>query len=208
MPNIDVKNWDNQVVGTLELPEEVFGKPLNRHLLWHYVRVYLAHQRQGNAATKTRAEVSGAGRKLWRQKGTGRARIGSLRSPLWRHGGTVHGPQPREYDLKVNRKEKQEALRQALSQKIRQESCWVLDTLALEAPKTKDLAGKLKKLGLDSKVLLVDGKENGNLKLAARNMPAVHCEYLDSLNAYTVMKSGAVLFSRDAITKIAEVLGQ
>ena len=208
MPNIDVKNWDNQVVGTLELPEEVFGKPLNRHLLWHYVRVYLAHQRQGNAATKTRAEVSGAGRKLWKQKGTGRARIGSIRSPLWRHGGTVHGPQPRDYELKINRKEKQEALRLALSHKLRQEHCWVLETMALDAPKTKDLAGKLKKLGLGAKVLLVDGKDNANLKLAARNIPAVQCEYLDSLNAYAVLKSGAVLFSRDAITKIVEVLGQ
>jgi large subunit ribosomal protein L4 len=208
MPNIDVKNWDNQVVGTLELPEEVFGKPLNRHLLWHYVRVYLAHQRQGNAATKTRAEVAGAGRKLWKQKGTGRARIGSVRSPLWRHGGTVHGPQPRAYDLKINRKEKQEALRQALSQKLRTESCWVLDSLVLEAPKTKELSVKLRKLGLGAKVLLVDGGDNANLKLAARNMPAVHCEPLASLNAYTVLKSGAVLFSREAITKISEVLAQ
>jgi large subunit ribosomal protein L4 len=208
MPSIDVKNWLNETVETLELKDEVFGKPLNKHLLWHYVRIYLAHQRLGNAATKTRAEVSGSGKKLWKQKGTGRARIGSIRSPLWRHGGTVHGPQPRAYDLKINKKEKQEALRVALSKKLRDEGLWVLETLALDAPKTKELAAKLKVLGLEKKVLLVDGKGNANLKLASRNLERVHCTYLDTLNAYDVLKYGKVLLSRDAVDKITEVLGQ
>ena len=208
MPAIDVKNWRNETVGTLDLPETVFGRPSNTHLLWHYVRIYLAHQRQGNADTKTRAEVSGAGRKLWKQKGTGRARIGSVRSPLWRHGGIVHGPHPRTYDLKINKKERQEALRVALSEKLRGEGLWVMDSLILDAPKTKELAAKLKDLGLEKRVLLVDGKENGGIKRASRNLQRVACASLDPLNAYHVLKAGAVLLSREAVAHLTEVLAR
>jgi large subunit ribosomal protein L4 len=208
MPAIEVKNWQNKTVETLELSDAVFGKPRNTHLLWHYVRIYLAHQRQGTAATKTRAEVSGAGKKLWKQKGTGRARIGSVRSPLWRHGGIVHGPHPRGYDLKINKKERQEALRVALSDKVRTSGLWVMDTLALEAPKTKELAGKLKGLGLGTRILLVDGKDNAHLKRASRNLPRIACAYLDSLNAYDILKAKTVLVSRQAVDRITEDLSR
>lgn len=206
MAELEVKNWQNEVVEKIELPDEIFSKPLNTHLLWHYTRVYLAHQRQGNASTKTRAEVSGSGRKLWRQKGTGRARIGSIRSPLWRHGGTVHGPKPRKYDLKINQKEKQEALRIALSEKLRSNSLVVLDSMVLEKPKTKELNTKLLNFNLQKSILLVDLSSNKNLKLASRNLPKVDCLYLDSINAYEVLKHKNLLISRDAINKIKEAL--
>jgi large subunit ribosomal protein L4 len=207
MPTVKVRNLKNEEVGEVELSDAVFDAPLNEALIHAAVRNFMANARQGTSATKTRGDVSGAGRKLWKQKGTGRARIGSVRSPLWRHGGTVHGPHPRAYDLKINKKERQEALRIALSQKVRDEGLWVLDTLTLEAPKTRELASKLKGLGLEKKVLLVDEKGNSSLKLASRNLERVHCTYLDTLNAYDVMKYAKVLFSREAVGKITEVLG-
>ncbi len=207
MVEIQVKNWQNEVVEKIALPEEIFSKPLNKHLLWHYVRVYLAHQRQGNASTKTRAEVSGSGRKLWRQKGTGRARIGSIRSPLWRHGGTVHGPKPRKYDYKINEKEKREALKIALSEKVRNNSLIILDSMAVEAPKTKELVQKLKNLQLEKSVLLVDLSKNKEIKLASRNLQKIDCLYIDSINAYEVLAHKNLVISKDAIIKLKEIFG-
>lgn len=204
MVELEVRNWQNETVEKIHLPDEVFARPLNRHLLWHYTRVYLAHQRQGNASTKTRGEVSGSGRKLWRQKGTGRARIGSIRSPLWRHGGTVHGPKPREYDLKINQKEKREALRIALSEKVRANSLIILDSMKLEKPKTKELYTKLRNFNLEKSVLLVDLSTNKELKLASRNIPKVNCLFLDSINAYEILKHKNLLISKEAVNKIKE----
>jgi large subunit ribosomal protein L4 len=206
MAELEVKNWKNEVVEKIELKDDIFSKPMNKHLLWHYVRVYLAHQRQGNASTKTRAEVSGSGRKLWRQKGTGRARIGSIRSPLWRHGGTVHGPKPRKYDLKINKKEKQEALKIALSQKLKENSLIVLDSLKLEKPKTKELVEKLNNFNLKKSVLLVDFSNNKELKLASRNLQKINCVFLDSLSAYDVLKHKNLFISKEAVNKLQEAI--
>lgn len=206
MAECDIKNWANETVEKIELPDDVFAKPINKHLLWHYVRVYLAHQRQGNASTKTRAEVSGSGKKLWRQKGSGRARIGSVRSPLWRHGGTLHGPKPRKYNLKINQKEKKEALRIALSQKLKENSLIILDSMKLENPKTKELKTKLDNFKIESSILLVDLCTNKELKLASRNLQKINCLYLNSINAYEVLKHKNLIISKDAIIKVKEAL--
>ncbi len=206
MAEIDVKNWQNESVEKLELKDNVFLEPLNKHLLWHYVKVYLAHQRQGTASTKTRGEVSGSGRKLWKQKKTGRARIGSIRSPLWRHGGTVHGPKPRKYNLKINKKEKQEALKIALSQKFKENSLIVLDSMKLEKPKTKELVTKLNNFNLKKSVLLVDFASNKELKLASRNLQKINCLFLDSINAYEVLKHKNLIISKEAVLKLQEAM--
>lgn len=202
----EIKNWQNEVIDKIELPDDIFAKPINKHLLWHYVRVYLAHQRQGNASTKTRAEVSGSGKKLWRQKGTGRARIGSIRSPLWRHGGTVHGPKPRKYDLKINKKEKREALRMAFSQKIKENNLIIIDSMKLENPKTKELTTKLSNFNLKKSILLVDVDSNKELKLASRNLKKINCLFVNSINAYEVLKHKNLIISKDAILKVKEAL--
>lgn len=202
----EIKNWQNEVIDKIELPDEIFAKPINKHLLWHYVRVYLAHQRQGNASTKTRAEVSGSGKKLWRQKGTGRARIGSIRSPLWRHGGTVHGPKPRKYDLKINKKEKKEALRMAFSQKVKENNLIIIDSMKLENPKTKELIIKLSNFNLEKSILLVDVDSNKELKLASRNLKKINCLFINSINAYEVLKHKNLIISKDAILKVKEAL--
>lgn len=202
----EIKNWQNEVIDKIELPDDIFAKPINKHLLWHYVRVYLAHQRQGNASTKTRAEVSGSGKKLWRQKGTGRARIGSIRSPLWRHGGTVHGPKPRKYDLKINKKEKREALRIAFSQKIKENNLIIIDSMKLENPKTKELTTKLSNFNLEKSILLVDVDSNKELKIASRNLKKINCLFVNSINAYEVLKHKNLIISKDAILKVKEAL--
>lgn len=202
----EIKNWQNEVVDQIELPDDIFARPINKHLLWHYVRVYLAHQRQGNASTKTRAEVSGSGRKLWRQKGTGRARIGSIRSPLWRHGGIVHGPKPRKYDLKINKKEKREALRMAFSQKIKENNFIIIDSMKLENPKTKELTIKLSNFNLEKSILLVDVDSNKELKLASRNLKKINCLFINSINAYEVLKHRNLIISKDAILRVKEAL--
>ena len=210
MANLTAKiyNQDGTEAGEQKLEPKVFGVKANAALIHEIVVAQESNARETIANTKTRADVSGAGRKLWKQKGTGRARIGSVRSPLWRHGGIVHGPHPRTYDLKINKKERQEALRVALSEKLRGEGLWVMDSLILDAPKTKELAAKLKDLGLEKRVLLVDGKENGGIKRASRNLQRVACASLDSLNAYHVLKAGAVLLSREAVAHLTEVLAR
>src|SRR6266516_1817470 len=155
MPSVDVVDLNNAVVGSLDLADEVFDAPVNEDLLYEAVRHSRAGQRGGNAKTKTRHEVSGAGKKLWRQKGTGRARMGSIRSPLWRHGGTTHGPQPKSYAYKLPRKMQLGALRSALSAKLRDGELRVVQAFDLGDHKTKSLAGALKALEASRKVLLV-----------------------------------------------------
>ncbi|HPR64728.1 MAG TPA: 50S ribosomal protein L4 [Thermoanaerobaculia bacterium] len=207
MVKVTVHNWDFEPVEELELPEEIFSVPLRRHLLWEYIRVYRANQRQGTASTKTRAEVAGSGKKLWRQKGTGRARMGSIRSPLWRKGGTVHGPRPRDYSLKMNKKQKRLALRMALSQRFRDNDLIVLDTLELNEHKTKELRNRMNKLSVQSGVLFVDSiADNRNLFLASRNLPKVDFVHVDTLNTYDVVGHRKVIFSKPAIQKVTEVL--
>jgi large subunit ribosomal protein L4 len=204
---VEVKNWENEVVGELELPDQVFAREANRHLVWEVVRAHLASRRRGTHKVKGRGEVSGSGIKPWKQKHTGRARAGSRRSPLWRSGGTVHGPRPRSYAVKVNQKARRAALAGVLSQRVAEGRLLVLGSMDLEGPKTKDFMKRLGALGLaEEKVLLVDGLENLNLHLASRNRPRVKMLDATSLNAYEVLCHRWIVASEPALKTLAEVL--
>src|SRR5271165_669356 len=173
MPSVDVFDLNNEVVGTLELADDVFDAPVNKNLLYEAVRHSQAGKRRGTASTKTRHEVSGSGKKLWRQKGTGRARMGSIRSPLWRHGGTVHGPQPRDYSYKLPRKMLLGALRSALSAKLRDGELRIVREFTIEEPKSKLMRQTLDRFEANRTVLLVDNADNRNLALSSRNLEGV-----------------------------------
>lgn len=204
---IEVRNWQNEVVGEVDLPEEVFAYPRRPHLIWEVVKAHLAGLRRGTHATKNRRLVSGGGKKPWKQKGTGRSRHGSTRSPLWRHGATTFGPQPRDYAMKVNVKAKKGALKSALSDRLRQGQLVVLDTLEVDSPRTKDLMVRLSGLGLQGgKVLFVDSHDNLNLLLASRNRPELAAADALHLNVYEVLNHATVVFSRRALAQVAEVL--
>src|ERR1700729_2326745 len=173
MPTVDIVDLNNEKVGSLDLPDEVFGAEVNEALLYEAVRHYQAGARAGTHKTKVRREVAGSGKKLWKQKGTGRARVGSVRSPIWRHGGTVHGPVPRDYSYKLPRKMVLGALRSALSAKLRDGEMKVVQTFSLSDHKTKAMRAVLNVLGAPKTVLLVDNEENNNLALGSRNLPGV-----------------------------------
>ena len=208
MAEIEVKNLANEVVGKLELSDEVFKAPLNSSLIWEAVKHYEDSLRAGTVATKTRGLVSGSGKKLWRQKGTGRARIGSIRSPLWRHGGTVHGPQPRSYVYAFPRKKLRGALRSALSARLGENCLTVIDGFQLESHKTKDLQKALKNFGAGRKVLLVDSGENRNLALSSRNLPRVKLVPGQGVNIHDVVDNELLIFSKEAILQVQEVLSR
>lgn len=204
---IDVKNWENEVVGSVELPDHVFAREVNSHLVWEVVRAYLASRRRGTHHAKDRSEVTGTRSKPWKQKHTGRARAGSRQSPLWRTGGTVHGPKPRSYVQKVNKKARRAALRGVLSQRLAEGRLVVLENLNLSEPKTKDFMKRLDSLGvMGEKVLLVDGLENLNLHLASRNRPELKMLDATSLNAYEVLNHRWIVASEPAVRSLAEVL--
>ena len=205
---IAVRNFDNQQVREIELPEEVFGYPYKEHLIHEAVQAYLAAQRRGTHKTKNRSEVSGSGRKLWRQKGTGRARVGDIRNPKWRKGGTVHGPVPRSYEKDLSRREKRNALKSALSQKLAEQSILVLEGLALGSHKTRDLLARLAVLGVQGKALLVDSLENHDLALAARNVPALKTVDALAVNVYDVVDRPYLVLSEDALARLVEVLAK
>src|SRR5512139_1967449 len=173
MAEIEVKSLSNEVVGKMELSDAVFKAEFNQPLIWEAIKHYNDSLRAGTASTKVRGEVKGSGKKLWRQKGTGRARVGSIRSPLWRHGGTVHGPRPRNYVYRFPRKKLQSALRSALSAKLSENSLAVVEAFVLEGHKTRDFQKILAGLGFMGKVLVVDSSENRNLSLSSRNIPKV-----------------------------------
>ena len=204
MPTIDVKNLTNKKVGTVELREDVFAARVNDALLHAAVRHYLAGLRRGTHQTKTRGEVSGGGKKPWRQKGTGRARAGSNRSPLWRHGGTVHGPQPRDYSYHLPKKVLLGALRGALSAKLAGEKVTVVESLELETHKTQALRSSLDKLGVKKTLLLVDtaGAANTNLGRASRNLDGVKLVASREVHPYDVLAHDTVLFSQAAVEKL------
>lgn len=206
---LPVHDWDHQVVGEVEVPDQVFTYPPRPHLVWEVVRSYLAGLRRGTHATKTRAMVSGGGKKPWRQKGTGRARHGSIRSPLWRHGGTVFGPQPRDYSLKVNVKAKKNALKSVLSERLAEGRLHVLADLQVPSPKTKEIVARVAKLGLgSSKVLFVDSYDNLNLLLATRNRPELQAQDAGHVHVFEVLNAEHVVFSRTALESLAEVLSR
>jgi large subunit ribosomal protein L4 len=204
---IEMKNWSNEVIGEIEVPEAVFDREVSEHLVWEVVRAYLASRRRGTHKTKERGEVAGTGAKPWKQKHTGRARAGHRRSPLWRSGGVVHGPRPRSYAMKVNKKARRTALRGVLSQRLAEGRILVLDSMELESPKTKDFMKHLATLEIQGeKVLLVDGLENINLHLASRNRPEVKMLDARSLNAYEVLNHRWIVASEPALRSLVEVL--
>ncbi len=205
---LEVKNLANQSVGELEVPETVFDYPYKEHLIHEVVVAIRAAQRSGTHKTKGRGEVSGTGKKPFRQKGTGRARAGSTRSPLWRKGGTVHGPQPRGYAKGISKREKRNALRSALSRKFADDQIVVLDSLELDSHKTKALAGQLDTLGVAGKALIVDQFENRNLALAVRNNPRLKAVDALAVNVYDVVDRPHFLVSKDALGRLVEVLSK
>jgi large subunit ribosomal protein L4 len=208
MAEIEIKNLANEVVGTLEVSDKIFKAKLNEALIWEAVKHYEDSLRAGTAATKTRGEVSGSGKKLWRQKGTGRARIGSVRSPLWRHGGTVHGPQPRDYSYNFPRKKQRSAMCSALSAKLDGNALLVVDSFTLENHKTKELSKILEKLAGKTNVLLVNAGNNQNLRLSARNLPNVKLVPETGINVHDVVRFQRLIFSKEALLQVQEVLGK
>lgn len=206
MPSVDVIDLNNKKVGTLDLADEVFAAPVNEDLLYESVRHYMAGQRRGTVKTKTRHEVAGSGKKLWKQKGTGRARMGSVRSPLWRHGGTVHGPQPRDYSYKLPRKMQLGALRSALSAKLRDGELRVVNQFAISEPKTKQMRQTLDGLEATKSVLLVEVGENKNLDLSSRNLEGVKLVASRDVTVYDLLKYQLVLLSEGAAKKLSEGL--
>jgi large subunit ribosomal protein L4 len=207
MPVVDVKNLEGKKVGTIDLADDVFSAKINENLLHETVRHHLAGQRAGTHKTKDKSEVSGAGRKLWKQKGTGRARIGSIRSPLWRHGGTVHGPVPRSYEYALPRKMILGALRSALSSKLAQEKLTIVEGWELESHKTKAFRQTLSKLDGDTKtVLLVNVGANVNLERASRNLDGVTLVAPASLGAYDLMRHDHLMLSKEAAGRLSHAL--
>jgi large subunit ribosomal protein L4 len=206
MPKVDVKDWNNKKVGSVDLPEEIFAYPYKEHLIHEAVRNYLASLRQGTAKVKNRSEVSGSGKKPFRQKGTGRARQGGNRPPIHRHGGTVFGPHPRDYSYKMNSQEKKNALKSALSQRVKEGKLVLLSDLSIDEPKTKTLSEKVTKVGVDGKALLVDSFENTNLALAARNNPRLVLVDPLHVNVYDVVNSRYVVLSQSALQQLTEAL--
>jgi large subunit ribosomal protein L4 len=208
MAEIEVKNLANEVVGKLELSDEVFKAKFNQPLIWEAVKHYNDSLRAGTASTKGRGDVQGSGKKLWKQKGTGRARIGSIRSPIWRHGGTVHGPKPRDYSYRFPRKKLRGAICSALSAKLSENALTVVDSMKIDSPKTKDFHKVLKDLGFTGKVLVVDSFENKNLDLSSRNLPKVKLVSGTGVNIFDVVNSNTLLFSRESILQLQEVLSR
>jgi large subunit ribosomal protein L4 len=204
---VEVKNWDNEVVGEVDLPDAVFARTVNQHLVWEVVRAYLASRRRGTHKTKGRSEVVGTRSKPWKQKHTGRARAGSRQSPIWRSGGVAHGPKPRSYAMKTNRKARRAALRGVLSQRLDEGRLVVLNNMDLEGPKTKEFMGRLEALGLaGEKVLLVEGVDNVNLHLASRNRPELKTVDAASVNTYEVLNHRWIVVSEPALRALTEVL--
>jgi large subunit ribosomal protein L4 len=206
MATVEVRNLDGATVKQLELADEVFAVKPNQSLLWEAVKQYLASQRRGTHSTKSRGEVHGGGKKPWRQKGTGRARAGSIRSSLWRHGSIAHGPKPRDYSYTIPEKMLRGALRSALAAKFLEHKLTVVDQLSLVEPKTKLFAGALKKLGVEKTVLVVNDAADRNLELSSRNVEGCDLVRHHSLHPYHVLSHDQVLISEGALTRLQESL--
>jgi large subunit ribosomal protein L4 len=208
MPTVDVVDFNNNKVGQVDLADDVFGAEVNQSLLYEAVRQYQAGLRSGTHKTKVRSEVAGSGKKLWKQKGTGRARIGSVRSPLWRHGGTVHGPVPRDYSYKLPKKMVQGALRSALSGKLRDGELKVVQTFNLADHKTKNAMHALGNVATGRTVLLIDNDENRNLALGVRNLKGVTLMPTREVNPFHLLGHQSVLLSESAARKFSEALAK
>ncbi len=207
MPVADVKNLDGKKIGTIDLADDVFGVKVNAHLLHEAVRHYLAGKHAGTHKTKDKSEVSGSGKKLWKQKGTGRARVGSIRSPLWRHGGTVHGPTPRSYSYALPKKMIIGALRSALSSKLAEQKMTIVDAWELETHKTKPFRQTLTRLEKEApSILLVDNSSNVNLERASRNIDGLTLVPTNALEAYDLLRHDHLMMSREAAVKLSRAL--
>ena len=211
MPTLEVRNLSNKKVGDVELADAVFGVALNEPLIHEAVRNYLANRRRGTSATKTRGNVSGSGRKLWKQKGTGRARIASIRSPLWKGGGNVHGPQPRDWSYQLPKKMRRGALRSALSERIREGNVIVIDDFAMKDVKTKGFVNVMNTLGLSTKekqtkTLIVDSLDNTNLILSSRNVQKTKVTNCYGLNIYDLIWHEKLIISKSAVQGLTELL--
>ncbi|TDA68596.1 MAG: 50S ribosomal protein L4 [Clostridia bacterium] len=207
MPTVAVYNMQGEQVGSIELSETVFGGEVNEAAMHQVLVVQAANRRQGTASTRTRGEVRGGGRKPWRQKGTGRARAGSTRSPLWRGGGTVFGPRPRDYRQVVPRALRRTALRSALAAKLRDGELLVLEKLALAEVKTRNMASMLKAVGADQSALIVMAEPDKRLSLSTRNIPGVATIPARELNLYEVLGHRHLILTREAVDQVEEVLG-
>ena len=201
---IKVIDLNGEKLEELELSDKVFGIKPNAGALRQYIRVYYANQRQGTSSTKTRAEVSGGGRKPWAQKGTGRSRQGSIRSPIWVHGGVAHGPKPKSWALTVSKGVRELALKSILSQKMTDKKIIVLDKVKIEKPNTKDFVKTVEKLKLDGKTILVWLKKDENLMKSARNIPGFYLVNAGTLGAFDVIRSDNILFLKDALLNVEE----
>ena len=206
MAKVDLYNQSGKKVSEIELNDSVFGIAPNQHVLFEAIVSQRASLRQGTHKTKVRSEVAGGGRKPWRQKGTGRARQGSIRSPQWRGGGTVFGPVPRSYSYKLPRKIRRLAIKSALSSKVLDQKMLVLESLAFEAPKTKEFKGVLSALSVDSKALIVTANLDENVALSARNIPGVTVLTAEGLNVLDVISHDRLIFTQEAVQKVEEVL--
>ena len=212
MPTVKVRNLKNKEVGDVELLDSVFGVELNESLVHAALVNYQANGRQGTSATKTRGNVSGSGRKLWKQKGTGRARIASLRSPLWKGGGNVHGPQPRDWSYQMPKKMRRGALRSALSERLREGNLIIIDEFSFAGPKTKDFLGAVETLKLSDgkrkkvKTLIVDSLDNANLVLSSRNVEKTKVTNSFGLNIYDILYHEKLLISKSAIEELNDLL--
>lgn len=205
MANVALYNMNGQEVGTVELNDSVFGVEINKAAVYETVKNYLANQRQGTQSTKTRAEVRGGGIKPWRQKGTGRARQGSIRSPQWTHGGIALGPKPREYGFSINKKVRRLAMKSALSDKVANEELTILDKLTLKEIKTKEVVKVLEALGSAKKTLIVLPEKDDIIYKSARNIPGVKVTLVNTLNVYDIINCNKMIVLKDAVAKIEEV---
>ncbi len=205
MPKVAVLNTTGKQVGDIELSENIFGAEVNIEAMHQIVKMYLANQRQGTQSTLTRAEVRGGGIKPWKQKGTGRARQGSTRSPQWKNGGIVFAPKPRSYRYTVPKKIKRIAMKSALSSKVIDNNLIVIDQLAFEIPKTKDGVSILKALNITGKTLVVLAEKNENVEKTLRNIPGVTVSLVNTINVYDILNHGKFVITQDAVKKVEEV---
>jgi len=206
MAKLPVWNWKKETVGEVELPASIFDYPYRRHLVWQAVKAYLAARRRGTHKTKVRSEVSGYGKKPFKQKGTGRARQGGGRPPIHRHGGISHGPKPRNYAEGLSVGEKKNALRAVLSQRLREERIFIVDSMATDSHRTADLKAAIGGLGIDGKALFVDSRDNDKLHLASRNVSEWKLVDALAVNVYDVMSHATVVLSQDALSRVVETL--
>jgi large subunit ribosomal protein L4 len=205
MPKVALYNMSGEQIGDIELKDDVFGVEINTHVMYEAVKAYLANQRQGTQSAKTRSEVRGGGRKPWRQKGTGRARQGSIRSPQWKGGGVVFAPKPRDYSIRLPKKVRRLALKSAFSSKVASGEIIVVDSLTLNEPKTKEMVSLLKSLKIDRKALIVLPEKDEKVVRSAQNIPGIKTTQVNTLNVYDILNHDMFIITKEAVNKVEEV---